>query len=246
MGISNTIAAISSAGGVAYSNNFDVKFRFSGPSNKVQSALNSVGIDVTKQTGSSASPGKWINLFCEEAVLPGVQSSTGTITGRHMGEGQVNYPTSRIFTDFSLTWICDANMTPLKFLHVWSGQIYREYGSNGKEFDYKDRYYNNKKDDTPGNNRSGGSAYGSNRYNYVRLNYPEDYLCDEVIITKCEKGPFADNQRQSISIHCVDVFPYSIDAIPLSYGSSQIVRVTANFYYSKWFSTFNTLWGRTN
>jgi hypothetical protein len=246
MGISNTIAAISSAGGLAYSNNFDVKFRFSGPSNIVQSTLNSVGIDMNRQTGGDASQGKWINLFCEEAVLPGMQSATGTITGRHMGEGQINYPTNKIYTDFSLTWICDANMTPLKFLHVWSSQIFREYGSNGQEFKYTNRYSRSGGDKVPGNNRSGGAASGSNRYNYVRMNYPEDYLCDEVIITKCEKGPFADNQRESISIHCVDVFPYSIDAVPVSYGSSQIVRVTANFYYSKWFSSFNTLWGRTN
>ena len=179
-----------------------------------------------------------------------MQTATGTITGRHMGEGQINYPTGRIFTDFSLTWICDANMTPLKFLHVWMSQVFREYGSNGDEFKYDANRYTNspgsKNDDVPGNNRSGGSSYSSSRYNYVRLNYPEDYLCDEVIITKCEKGPYADNQRQSIAIHCVDVFPYSIDAVPVSYGSSQIVRVTANFYYSKWFSNFNTLWGRTN
>lgn len=244
MGINNLVSMISKANGMAYSNNFDVKFNFSGPSNKVQSSLLSVGINTDKQNGQSFEQGKWINLMCEEAVLPGIQSSTGTITGRHLGEGQVNYPTGRIFTDFSLTWICDSNMTPLKFLHVWMSQIYREYGTNGDEFNYKGWRYSPVGGDKIGKNRI-GVTQPNNRYNIVRMNYPEDYLCSEVVITKCEKGKFAENQRESISIHCIDVFPYAIDAVPLSYGSSQLVRVTANFYYSKWFSAFNTLWGRT-
>jgi hypothetical protein len=245
MGINNLVSNITKANGFAFSNNYDVAFNFSGPSNKVQSALSSIGIDTNDQIGSNPSQGKWLNLMCEEAVLPGVQTSTGTITGRHLGEGQVNYPTSRIFTDFSLTWICDRNMTPLKFLHVWMSQIYREYGNGGVEFDYSGwRYTNKGKNEINGNVR--GVTQSDNRYNMVRMNYPEDYLCNEVVITKCEKGKYAENEKESISIHCVDVFPYAIDAVPLSYGSSQLVRVTANFYYSKWFSAFNTLWGYTN
>lgn len=242
MGIQNLMSIITKANGVAYSNNFDVKFQFGGSSNKVESALSSIGIKMGDQTGEAPTQGKWINLMCEEAVLPGIQTSTGTITGRHLGEGQINYPTTRIFTDFSLTWICDANMTPLKFLHTWMGQIYREYGQNNTEFKYGGWRYN-----PSGNSKVGGNNRGvtspDNRYHMVRMNYPSDYLCSEVVITKCEKGKSAENERESLAIHCVDVFPYSIDAIPVSYGSSQLVRVTANFYYSKWFSAFNTLWG---
>ena len=28
-------------------------------------------------------------------------------------------------------------------------------------------------------------------------------------------------------------YPYSIDAVPLAYGSSQVTRVNVNFYYSR-------------
>ena len=30
-----------------------------------------------------------------------------------------------------------------------------------------------------------------------------------------------------------ECYPYSIDTVPLSYGTSQLTRVSANFYYAK-------------
>jgi hypothetical protein len=240
--ITNALAAITARGGLAYSNNFDVQFKFGASGNSVNSALSSVGIRMGSQTGTSMSEqGKWINFFCEEATLPGVQAATGTINGRHMGEGQVLYPHTRIYNDFSLTWVCDANMTPVKFLHVWMDEIFRDYKQSGVRFNRSGSY--NWRYQGGGSDRvnTGFGGGGNVRYNYIRLGYPQDYLCDEVVITKCEKGPSAEQQRSAIAYHMVDVFPYSIDAAPMSYGSSQIVKVSANFYYAKWYSVFNTL-----
>ena len=36
-----------------------------------------------------------------------------------------------------------------------------------------------------------------------------------------------------------DIYPYSIDAVPMSYGTSQITKVTANFYYTKHTVVYN-------
>ena len=36
-----------------------------------------------------------------------------------------------------------------------------------------------------------------------------------------------------ISYILENAYPYSIDAVPLSYGSSQITRVNVNLYYSR-------------
>lgn len=237
--IGTVINLINKAGGVAYSNNYDIKFNFG--SSKVPGDLTAVGININDQTGTSLSQGKWINLMCEEATLPGMQAATSQLTGRHMGEAQVNYPTFRLYNDLSLTWLCDANMTPLKFLHVWMERIFQDYGEGDVRFNrsgsFSSRYTKNERVNT------GITGGGNNRYNYVKLSYPRDYLCDELVVTKCEKGPNAEQQRSAISFHCLDAFPYAIDAIPVSYGSSQAVKVTANFYYSKWYSNFNTLWG---
>ena len=69
------------------------------------------------------------NIFeflCDEAQLPNVQAATGTLKGRYTGEGQINYPHTRVFTEFQLGFQCDANMTPLKYLNDWYGQIFKE------------------------------------------------------------------------------------------------------------------------
>ena len=69
------------------------------------------------------------NIFeflCDEAQLPNVNAATGTIEGRYTGEGQVNYPHTRVFTEVQLGFQCDANMTPLKYLNDWYGSIFGE------------------------------------------------------------------------------------------------------------------------
>ena len=43
--------------------------------------------------------------FCDEANLPASNAATGQITGRYLGEGSVSYPHTKMYTDFSLSWI---------------------------------------------------------------------------------------------------------------------------------------------
>ena len=62
---------------------------------------------------------RWIELFCDEAQLPNVQAQTALMTGRHLGEGPFQYPHTRIYSDVTLGFLCDANMTPLKFFTAW-------------------------------------------------------------------------------------------------------------------------------
>ena len=65
-------------------------------------------------------------FLCDEAQLPNVQAATGTLEGRYLGEGQVNYAHTRVFSELQLGFQCDANMTPLKFLNDWYGIIFGE------------------------------------------------------------------------------------------------------------------------
>ena len=74
------------------------------------------------------------------------------------------------------------------------------------------------------------SKFDNNRT--TRLQFPENYHCT-VRIAKAEKGPKGETSRVS-TVHVLqEVFPYAVEAIPLSFGSSQLVKCTANFYYSK-------------
>ena len=194
-------------GGMAMSSEFEVSFIFPNDDLKsvVQGALSGVHTLASDDI---------ITMFCNEAQLPNVSSLTGQTNGVYMGEGQVNYSYGKLFTDVSLGWYCDKNMMPLKFLQEWHNyQFY--YGSEDKTPIRENRLFNT----------------SLTRQDLVsRVKYPDDYQA-KIIIKKTERVKDVDTTVMQYTL--LDAFPHSIDATPLSYGSSQLVNVSANFYYSK-------------
>ena len=157
------------------------------------------------------------NIFeflCDEAQLPNIQAATGTIEGRYTGEGQVNYPHTRVFTEVQLGFQCDANMTPLKYLNAWHNQIFGEMVYDEVE-ELETRAV------TPPN---------ANRTNKLRL--PESY-CRTVRITKTEIGPPGDPLRPSVTYLLERAWPFAIDAVPLQFGSTILTKVTCQLYYTR-------------
>ena len=146
-------------------------------------------------------------FFCDEAQLPNVNTATGTQNGVIHGIGSVDYPHTRVFTEVQLTFMLDANLSILKFLNNWHGLIFSDFVS------YDDEY-------RPRTNRA------------TKLSYRTEYAA-KIIISKAEAGPLAETQRRPVTYVLENAYPYSIDAIPLQYGSSQITRVTANFKYER-------------
>mgnify|MGYP003312730377 CR=1 FL=1 len=98
------------------------------------SLANSFVVEILENDGNLGAGGIF-EFLCDEAQLPNVNTATGTIKGRYMGEGQVNYPHTRIFTEMQLGFQCDASMTPLVFLNEWFSTIFAEY-SESKETPY--------------------------------------------------------------------------------------------------------------
>lgn len=237
MSLAAFITALNSQGGVSLSNNYDVDFIVPGP---LSEWLNSYGINFSNstvglgETGStSAQSGSLIKMLCDEAQLPNAQAATGQITGRFLGEGQINYAHTKLYTDFQLGWMCDANMIPLKFLNAWYSFIFKDYNSEGTEIKPQ-----KKSGQSLSTLKEEASKYDESRS--VRLSYPSDYMA-KVIITKTEKSGSAPNGRAPISYTLLNVFPYTVDAVPLSYGASQVTKVTSNFYYSKHIVTYNDI-----
>jgi hypothetical protein len=240
--ISTFVETIAKHGGMSYSNNYDIEFMFK--SDSIIQRFNSFGITTsssqTLTTTTPSNPGSIVKLFCDEAQLPNIQAATGQMTGMLLGEGMVNYPHTRMYSDFQLSWMCDANMTPLKFLEVWYSWIFQELDTKGGQIVSSGKYQKKK---TLEEIKGGAGAGGGNaieRYKSVRLNYPSTYLSN-IIITKTERSKNAPNGRAPISYTMIDAFPYSIDAVPLSYGASQVTKVSANFYYAKHFVTHNNI-----
>lgn len=197
-------------------NGYDVQFDLS-KNTVLNTKLKRIGIDVNASNDSS-NPGGLLNMFCDEAQLPNMQFATGQINGKHLGRGALNYAHTRLVSDFSLTWMCDANMTPYKFLTVWYNFI---QGTEVFDETSPQRLRNFKANAIPVAENIA-----------MRLAYPKDYQA-LLRIAKTEKGANAPNSRTSLVHFLTNVYPYSVDAVPLSYGASQITRVTANFYYDQ-------------
>ena len=161
-----------------------------------------------------------LNLFCDEAQLPNVQAATAQMAGRFLGEGPYQYPHTRLYTDVSLGFLCDANLTQLKFFQEWYDQIFMD----------KSTYLDNADVENI-------MAQGTRtRERTTRLAYPESYTCTTRITkvelgTKTAKNYVGWGDRPSITYMLEGSYPYAIDAVPLSYGSSQVTRVTVNFHY---------------
>ena len=156
-----------------------------------------------------------VHMLCDEAQLPNVQTATGQMSGRYLGEQAVQYPHSRMFTDVGLGFLCDAELIPLKFFNWWYNWMFGEehIESNGR--------YSGAKTSIP--------AMG-NRVN--RLKYEDEYAA-EIRIIKTEPDAGAANGRAPITYILENAYPYAIDAVPLSYGTSQITRVNVNFHYAR-------------
>ena len=172
------------------------------------------------------------NFLCDEAQLPNVNAATGTIKGRYLGEGQVNYPHTRVFTEMQLGFQCDARMTPLLFLNQWFGKVFPEYGTEndtGEGVIYKPDGF----DRSPGSTPVDARRVKRDDNRTVRLNYPDTY-CGNIYVTKTELGPKRDGGlRTSVTYVMERAWPFAIDAVPLQYGSAALTKVTAQFYYSK-------------
>ena len=194
--ISTFLEATNTQGVMSLSNSFKVEIKGSGMS----------GLADNNNYGQSGEP--FFSFLCDEAQLPNVQAASGTLKGRYLGEGQINYPHTRVFTEFQLGFQCDASMTPLKYLNEWFGQIFKELPKSAGD----------------------GRKFTANRSN--RLSYPSDY-CRDIYITKTEIGGAGAVGRESLCYVMERAWPFAVDAVPLQFGTGQLTKVTAQFYYTR-------------
>lgn len=81
---------------------------------------------------------------------------------------------------------------------------------------------------------------GPRKFSTTRLNYPDEYMCRTMTITKGERNRRDTLGRKAGVYTFSEVWPYAIQSTPVSYGSSQLLKVSASFYYRNWtFQGFN-------
>ena len=185
--------SIGAKGGMSLTSGFDVEFDFK----------SNLGFVEKYYTNTEH---QLVTMLCDEAQLPNVQAGVAQVTGRYLGEGPIYYPHTRIYTDFSLGFMLDRDLTPLKFMNEWMEEIFGDF--IGKD----------------------GLPNKTNRVN--RIKYPDTYTCT-LKISKTEPNPGSYNGHTGGTYLLENCYPYSIDAVPLAYGSSQVTRLTCNFYYTR-------------
>tara|TARA_B100001093_G_C26351259_1_gene810349 strand:- start:228 stop:659 length:432 start_codon:yes stop_codon:yes gene_type:complete len=116
-----------------------------------------------------------------------------------------------------------ADLLPLKFIQSWNDYIFGENMLSQK----------------PGSGLE--SMRTTDRLNAkrpVRLAYPDEYRCN-IRITKTEMGPESTQERAPISYVMENCWPAEVDAVPLSYGNTQVVKFTAQFQYERHYVVMN-------
>lgn len=208
--ISEFMSKVGRQGGMSLTTGFDVEFDFGGNSKPWSNFYTDDNKDI-------------VTMLCDEAQLPNVQSSVGSITGRYLGEGAIYYPHTRLYTDVSLGFLMDADLIPLKFFTAWYDYIFGEGDQK-----------------THNGSVSGARSAAPRTTSRVnRVKYPYTYTSTTRII-KTEPNSIASNDRAPIVYTLENCYPYSIDAVPLSYGTSQVARVNVNFYYTRHTISYGT------
>jgi hypothetical protein len=212
--INEFMDAIGVKGGMSLTTGYNIEFDF----NTGKRTTSDPPVFVNEYYGNPYGNKNVVNMLCDEAQLPNVVSTTGTVTGRYLGEGMINYPHTRTYTDLGLGFMCDAEQTPLKFLTSWYDYIFGETPDERYEYD--------------GGMEQAQTIYPRDTNRTNRLNYINDYVCN-LRIMKTEPNKDSSSGRVPITYVLENCYPYSIDAVPLAYGSSQLTRVTASFYYTR-------------
>lgn len=147
-------------------------------------------------------------LLCYGASLPSSSLGTKLVDGNYTGI-QENFATTRIYDDISLDFYVDSNYQSLIFLESWM-----EFISSGSH---------NTIDGVTAPVKQNSGGY------FIRMQYPEYYKSDMTKIIKFDR-----NYGREIQYQFIGLFPYNISSIPVSYGASEILKVSASFKYDRY------------
>lgn len=159
-----------------------------------------------------ATDGELINISCCEASLPGSSLATHEVTNDYHGVTE-KMAYRRIYDDsIDLTFYVDHQYKVIEYLNSWMNYVVGE-GSFLNTEQYKDL-----------------SAF-------YRMNWPKDYRND-IYLTKFEKD-YGTKGGSNISLkyQFIGAFPTNLVSIPVSYESSDLLKVTVSFTYLRYVRT---------
>ena len=147
-----------------------------------------------------------IRLSCSEASLPGSSLATNEIDNDYTGVTE-RHAYRRLYDDRSdFTFYVDSEYRIIDFFENWISYVVSED--------------NIKEQQKP-------------TYNY-RVNFPNDYKTENLYITKFEKDYTRAERGRPLTYQFINAYPISINSMPVSYDSSQLLKCTISFTYSRY------------
>ncbi len=157
-----------------------------------------------------------LNLLCSDAILPGSQLATHSITGDFHGATH-KHAYRRQFDDrIDLSFYVDVeNYLPIRYFESWIKYVAGEQITTTE-----------------------GGRPGTQKSEYFyRMNYPKHYISNSGFqVIKFER-----DYKQSMIYNFVDVFPISVNSMTVSYDASSLLKCTVGFSYVRYFLTPTTL-----
>ncbi len=147
-----------------------------------------------------------IELSCSEASLPGVNYMTNEINDDFHGITE-RYAYRRSYDDrMDFTFYVDRDYRPINFFESWIAFI-------------------------AGEKQKPANAI---RNYFYRVEFPDNYTTDELYITKFERDIETPNEGPSLTYRFINAFPININTMPVSYDSSQLLKCTVSFTFSRY------------
>jgi len=162
-----------------------------------------------------ATDGELINISCCEASLPGSSLATHEVTNDYHGVTE-KMAYRRIYDDsIDLTFYVDHQYKVIEYLNSWMNYVVGE-GSFLSTEQYK------------------------NRSAFYRMNWPNgpNGYRNDIFLTKFEKDyGTKGGSTSTLKYQFIGAFPTNLVSIPVSYESSDLLKVTVSFTYMRYVRT---------
>ena len=157
----------------------------------------------------SPSKDEFISLSCSEASLPGSSLATHEINNDFTGVTERHAYRRQYDDRASFTFYVDRDYEIIHYFENWMSFIVNEQRTNSNAF-----------------------GPGVSNYNYsYRINFPKEYQTS-IYLIKFEK----DYIGRGLEYEFLNAYPISIDSMPVSYDSSQLMKCTVSFTYTRYIS----------
>ena len=149
-----------------------------------------------------------LSVPCTEASLPGSRVATHELKDDYTGVTQ-KHAHRRLYDDSAnFTFYVDAEeYYVIRYFEGWLSWIHQENQSGPDRQVFKQNFNH-------------------------RMAFPRSYYADELSITKFERDYNVESGKLTYQFR--DAFPIGISAMPMSYDSSQLMKCTVEFQFSRY------------